>query len=195
ADSLAFDLHKWMYLPYDVGCVLVRDREKHKAAFAAQASYLNKLEGGIAAGPGLFTDYEPQLSRGFRALKVWLNLKAYGLDRFAQLIGQNLEQAQYLKGMVERETALELLAPVPLNVVNFRFKTPGLNAEALNTLNARILVTLQERGIAAPSSTVLHGRFAIRVCITNHRSRREDFDALVQGVLDLGKEFSQADKA
>ncbi|HEY3858553.1 MAG TPA: aminotransferase class V-fold PLP-dependent enzyme [Gammaproteobacteria bacterium] len=189
ADSLAFDLHKWMYLPYDVGCVLVRDNEKHKAAFAVAASYLSKLEGGIAAAPIAFADYGPQLSRGFRALKVWLNLKAHGADAFARLISQNLEQARYLERRVAAEPELELLAPVPLNVVNFRYRRAGLDEKTLNYLNARILVALQERGIAAPSSTVLDGRFAIRVAITNHRSRREDFDALADAVLALGKEL------
>lgn len=191
ADSIAFDLHKWMYLPYDVGCVLVRDAGAHRAAFAVQASYLNKLEGGIADAPIAFADYGPQLSRGFRALKVWLNLKAYGLDRFAGLIGQNLAQARYLKECVEENAGLELLAPVPLNVVNFRYRADVLGDDALNGLNARILIALQERGIAAPSSTVLGGRFAIRVAITNHRTRREDLDALVAGVLMLGHEFSK----
>ncbi len=190
ADSLAFDLHKWMYLPYDVGCVLVRDSEKHKAAFSTQASYLVKLEGGIATGPVTFTDFGPQLSRGFRALKVWMNLKAYGLDAFGRQVTQNIEQARYLKELVQREPALELLSPVPLNVVNYRYRTKGLDEEALNKLNARILVALQERGIAAPSSTMLKGRFAIRVCITNHRSRREDFEALAQATLALGREFT-----
>jgi glutamate/tyrosine decarboxylase-like PLP-dependent enzyme len=190
ADSVAFDLHKWMYLQYDVGCVLIRERERHHSAFATQASYLNKLEGGIAAGPGLFNDYEPQLSRAFRALKVWLNLKAYGVDQFARQIAQNVDQAQYLKGQVEKEAELEMLAPVPLNVVNFRYRKAGLSAEALDALNTRILVALQERGIAAPSSTVLKGRFAFRVCITNYRTRREDLDALVQGALALGREFT-----
>ena len=190
ADSLAFDLHKWMYLPYDVGCVLVREREKHQAAFSTQASYLVKLEGGVATGPITFTDFGPQLSRSFRALKVWMNLKAYGLDSFARQVTQNIGQARYLKQLVEREPELELLAPVPLNVVNFRYRAEGLDGQALDKLNARILVALQERGIAVPSSTVLKGRFAIRVCITNHRSRREDFEALVQATLALGREFT-----
>ena len=189
ADSLAFDLHKWMYLPYDAGCTLVRDREAHRAAFAVEASYLTKLPGGVAALPPVFSDYGPQLSRGFRALKVWMNLKAYGVDRFARLVAQNVQQARYLKERVEAEPELELLAPVPLNVVNFRYRAKGLDEEASNALNARILVALQERGIAAPSSTVLRGRFAIRVAITNHRSRREDFDALVAATIALGREF------
>lgn len=189
ADSLAFDLHKWMYLPYDVGCVLVRHRGEHQEAFAAQASYLKKLEGGIANGVLPDAHFGPQLSRGFRALKVWLNLKAYGAEEFARLITQNLGQAQYLKARVEREPELELLAPVPMNVVNFRYRGKGLDAKTLEELNPRILVALQERGIAAPSSTSLGGRFAIRVCITNHRSTRADFDALADAVLALGKEL------
>jgi glutamate/tyrosine decarboxylase-like PLP-dependent enzyme len=190
ADSLAFDLHKWMYLPYDVGGVLVRDAARHQRAFAAQASYLKKLEGGVAKGEAPLTNFGPQLSRGFRALKVWLNLKAYGLDKFGRLITQNLAQAQYLKTRVEREPELELLAPVPMNVVNFRYRGKGLDAATLEALNPRILVALQERGIAVPSQTVLRGRFAIRVAITNHRSRREDFDTLVDSVLALGRELN-----
>ena len=190
ADSLAFDLHKWMYLPYDVGCTLVRDNEAHKAAFASSASYLNKLEGGIAAAPVAFAEYGPELSRSFRALKVWMNLKAYGADKFGRLIGQNVRQARYLKERIEATPELELLAPVPLNLVNFRYRDKGLDESTLNELNARILVALQERGIAAPSSTLLQGRFAIRVAITNHRSRRDDFDALTTAVVVLGKEFS-----
>ena len=87
---------------------------------------------------------------------------------------------------METAPELELLAPVPLNVVNFCYRAEGLDAAALNGLNARILVALQERGIAAPSSTLLQGRFAIRVAITNHRSRREDFDALVAATVTLG---------
>ena len=191
ADSLAFDPHKWMYLPIEVGCVLVRDAARHQKAFAAQASYLKKLEGGIAKGEAPLVNFGPQLSRGFKALKVWLNLKAYGVEKFGRLIGQNMAQAQYLKARVEREPELELLAPVPMNVVNFRYLGKGISPETLETLNPRILVALQERGIAAPSSTVLKGRFAIRVAITNHRSRREDFDALVDGVLTLGREFTK----
>ena len=189
ADSLAFDLHKWLYLPYDVGCVLVRHRGEHQEAFAAQASYLKKLEGGIANGVLPDANFGPQLSRSFRALKVWLNLKAYGAEEFARLITQNLAQAQYLRARVEREPELELLAPVPMNVVNFRYRGKGLDAATLETLNPRILVALQERGIAAPSSTSLGGRFAIRVAITNHRSTRADFDALADAVLSLGKEL------
>jgi len=191
ADSIAFDLHKWMYLPYDVACTLVRSREAHTATFAAHADYLAHTEGGISTGPLIWADYAPQLSRAFRALKVWMNLKAYGLDRFAAAITRNIGQARYLAGLVEKAPDLELLAPVPLNVVNFRYLDRTLPPEALDDLNARILAELQERGIAAPSSTIINGRLALRVANVNHRSRQDDFDALVDAVVDLGRELSR----
>ncbi len=191
ADSLAFDLHKWMYLPYEVACTLVRDKAHHTATFAHQAHYLAEVGGGIATGPVMFADYSPQLSRNFRALKVWLNLQAYGVDRFAESIARNIRQAGYLIELVAKEPKLELLAPAPLNIVNFRYRDRGLNEDSLNHLNAKILVELQERGIAVPSSTELNGRFALRVAITNHRSRREDFEALIEAVLKLGRELGR----
>lgn len=189
ADSLAFDLHKWMYMPYDIGCTLVRSAAAHKAAFAAEASYLHKFDGGVAKSEIVFADYGPQLSRSFRALKAWMNLKAYGVDKFARLIAQNLQQAEYLAALVKANPKLELLAPVPLNVVNFRYRAAGFDEKTLNELNERILIALQERGIAVPSSTLLKGRFAIRAAITNHRSRREDFNALIDASVAIGDEF------
>jgi glutamate/tyrosine decarboxylase-like PLP-dependent enzyme len=190
ADSLAFDLHKWMYMPYDIGCTLVRSAAAHKTAFAAEASYLHKFDGGVAKSEIMFADYGPQLSRSFRALKAWMNLKAYGVEKFARLIAQNVRQAEHLAAQVTANPKLELLAPVPLNVVNFRYRAAGFDESALNALNERILIALQERGIAVPSSTLLKGRFALRVAITNHRSRLDDFDALVTATIALGDEFT-----
>ena len=182
ADSLAFDLHKWGYLPYDVGCVLVRDADAYRAAFATGASYLNAMERGPAAGGIRFAERTPELSRGFRALKVWMSFKAQGVDSITELVEQNVEQARYLAARVKREPELELAAEVPLNIVCFRYRGAG-DAE-----NQEILQRVQERGIAVPSSTVLEGLFAIRVAITNHRSRREDFDALADAVIEIGRE-------
>lgn len=190
ADSLAFDLHKWLYMPYDIGCTLIRSASAHQAAFATEASYLHKFDGGVARSEIVFGDYGPQLSRSFRALKAWMNLKAYGVEKFARLIAQNVQQAGYLAGLVTAAPKLELLAPVPLNVVNFRYRGTGSDEATLNALNERILIALQERGIAVPSSTMLRGRFAIRVAITNHRSRRQDFAALVMAAIAIGDEFT-----
>lgn len=188
ADSIAFDLHKWMHMPIEVGCVLVRDRAEHHRAFAGQASYLAHLERGVTAEETWLTEYGPQLSRGFRALKVWMAIQEHGIDLYGRLVEQNVEQARYLARRIEETPELELLAPVPLNIVCFRFRAPGLDAEALDRFNADLLGRLHESGVAVPTFTRIHGAFAIRVAITNHRSRREDFDLLVSEVVRLGRE-------
>jgi aromatic-L-amino-acid/L-tryptophan decarboxylase len=182
ADSLAFDLHKWGYMPYDVGCVLVRDAEAHRAAFATGASYLTALERGPVAGGIRFAERTPELSRGFRALKVWMSLKALGVDALVEQVEKNVEQTQYLAWLVDASEVLELAAEVPLNIACFRYR--GAN----DAENKEILMRLQERGIAVPSGTVIEGRFTIRVANTNHRSRREDFDLLVDALERIGRE-------
>jgi glutamate/tyrosine decarboxylase-like PLP-dependent enzyme len=187
ADSLAFDLHKWMYVQYDCGCVLVKDSKAHRDTFSVLPSYIRSLDRGVASGPLNFSEYGVQLSRSFKALRAWMGLKSEGVQRYAEQIEQNIRQAQYLTELVMQHEELELLAPTALNIVNFRYVAKGLDAEALNKLNAEILMTLQERGIAAPSSTVLNGKFSLRVANCNHRSRRDDFDILVESVVAIAR--------
>ncbi len=190
ADSLAFDLHKWMYMPYEVGGVLVRDSEAHRNTFAVSADYLSLTEGGIAGDRSWFSEYGLQLSRGFRALKVWMALKEHGVEKFGRVIEQNVDQARYLARLVEESPDLELLAPVTLNVVCFRFKGPTYcRDDELNELNSDLLIKLQESGVAAPSHTVIGGKFALRVANTNHRTRKDDFFVLVREVERLGREL------
>jgi glutamate/tyrosine decarboxylase-like PLP-dependent enzyme len=190
ADSLAFDLHKWLYVQYDCGCVLVSNREAHRNTFSVLPSYLRNLDRGLSSGPVNFSEYGVQLSRSFKALRAWIGLKTEGANRYGVQIEQNIRQARYLTELVESHDELELLAPTSLNIVNFRFTgSTRASQDILDALNAEILMLLQERGIAAPSSTVLNGVFSIRVAICNHRSRREDFDALVGGVVSIGREL------
>lgn len=189
ADSLAFDLHKWMCMPYDVGCALVRWPEKHRATFGYHAAYLDSQGRGLTAGPIWFSQYGLELSRGFRALKVWFCLKTYGMKAYQEMVEQNVAQAQYLGELINADARLELLAPVSLNVVCFRFKG-GIKDEArLNAINKEILLRVQESGVAAPSSTVMAGHFAIRAANVNNRSRREDFEILVREVIRFGEEI------
>jgi len=190
AHSLAFDLHKWLSMPYDVGCVIVRDREAQPRTFATPASYLAPQRRGVSAGPHHFGEQGLELSRGFRALKVWMSLKTHGVERYARLIERNVAQARYLAGLVEAAPDLELLAPVALNIVCFRYARPGLPPGGLDALNRELLLRLQETGVAVPSSAVVGGSAAIRVAIANHRSRREDFDALVEAVRRIGGELA-----
>jgi aromatic-L-amino-acid decarboxylase len=190
ADSIAFDLHKWMYMPFEVGCVLVRDKEAHRRAFSLTPEYLTHYERGAASGSDWFNEYGPQLTRGFRALKVWLSIKEHGIAKYGRIIKQNVDQCKYLTRLIQATPELELLAPTSLNIVCFRFKTPTGDDAALNRLNETIMMELHEQGIAVPTYTTLNGKFAIRVAHTNHRTRREDFDVLVREVIRLGKELS-----
>lgn len=189
ADSIAFDLHKWLSVNYDAGCVLVRDPEAHMRSFSIPASYLAALPGGVAVGGYLFSDLGIDLSRGFRALKVWMSIKTYGFDRYARMIEKNVAQAAYLASLVQASSELELVAPVPLNVVCFRYVAPGLSGDQLDQVNESILVRLQEEGLAVPSGVRASGKFALRVANVNHRSRKADFDALISDVVRIGGEL------
>lgn len=187
ADSLAFDFHKWMHVPYDAGCVLVRHGNLHRETFSTHPDYLSRQARGLSGGESWPTEYGPELSRCFRALKIWFALKEHGTEQFGRLIAQNCAQARYLGQVVDETAHLERLAPISLNIVCFRYK-PG-NGElppALDRLNEAIVADLQEAGIAAPSTTRIRGQIAIRVNITNHRTRRADLDLLIRSILAAG---------
>ncbi|MDH4257004.1 MAG: aminotransferase class I/II-fold pyridoxal phosphate-dependent enzyme [Gammaproteobacteria bacterium] len=191
ADSLAFDLHKWLYVQYDCGCTLIRPGAPHRETFSVTPSYLSSLDRGLPSGPLNFSEYGVQLSRSFKALRAWVALRNEGVDRYGRQIEQNIRQARYLSGRIEKSDRLELLAPTSLNIVNFRYVDPALDAATLDDLNAEILMRLHERGIAAPSATLIRGRFSLRVAICNHRSTRQDFDALVDGAVAIGEELQR----
>ncbi|WP_439409455.1 pyridoxal phosphate-dependent decarboxylase family protein [Bradyrhizobium sp. DASA03076] len=179
ADSIALDFHKWGQVPYDAGFLLVRDGERHRQAFAQPAAYLSREARGLAAGTVWPCDLGPDLSRGFRALKTWFTLKTFGTDRLGEVIARSCALARYLETCVLAEPRLELLAPVNLNIVCFRYR-------AADAVNREIVADVQESGIAAPSSTILDGRFAIRAAIVNHRTAESDIDALVAAVIRFG---------
>ena len=179
ADSLALDFHKLAQAPYDAGFLLVRDAAAHKRTFTySEAAYLRHAERGLAGGEWWPCDFGPDLSRGFRALKVWFTLKTYGLDALGEVIGRACDLAADLARRIEASEELELLAPVGLNIVCFGY---------VGADNAAIAADLQEAGRVAPSTTTLGGKTAIRAAIVNHRTGPEDIAALVDGVLALGR--------
>jgi len=189
ADSIGFDLHKWGSLPFECACVLVRDAEMHRAAFASSASYIEATKRGVIAGGLPFAERGLDLTRGFKALKVWMSLTAYGADALAAVIEQNVRQARRLAELIDAHPELELMAPAPLNIVCFRYAPINrLSDAALDAANEEILLRLQEQGIAVPSGTRLGGRYAIRVANVNHRSREADFEVLLNAVVDIGRE-------
>ena len=189
ADSLAFDFHKWLHVTYDAGFVLLRSEDAHRRAFSDRPAYLVGAERGLAAGNPWPVEYGPELSRGFRALKIWAQLAEHGTDKLGQMISQNCAQAAYLGDLVTEASDLELLAPVMMNICCFRYPGEGDLAEQ-NALTDEIVIQLQLQGIAAPSTTTLDGKRAIRVNITNHRTTRADLDLLIREVRRLGAELS-----
>ena len=187
ADSIAFDFHKWAQVPYDAGFVLVRDGERHLKTFDAPAAYLRRDSRGLAGGSPWPCDFGPDLSRGFRALKTWFTLKTYGADRLGAVMAHTCAVARHLEKRIRSTPTLELVAPVQLNIVCFRFR--GSDA-----LNADIVATLQESGVAAPSATVIDGRTVIRAAIFNHRTTEPDVDAMLEAVLEIGDKLTEAER-
>jgi aromatic-L-amino-acid/L-tryptophan decarboxylase len=186
ADSLAFDLHKWMYMPYDIGCVFMKDGSNHQATFSTCAAYLSPMASGPSAYPVSFPDRSIETTRRFRALKAWFCMKAYGTRAFAEAIRANVGQAQYLAELVAASEDLELCSWPPLNVVCFRFRARRLSEAEEDDLNRDILIRIQTAGLAMPSHTVIGGRPVIRAAVTNHRSTEADFEFLVAKVLEIG---------
>jgi glutamate/tyrosine decarboxylase-like PLP-dependent enzyme len=176
AHSLAFDFHKWMQVPYDAGCVLIRDPSAQLATFAQSLAYLTQEQRGLAGNAPWPRDFGPDLSRGFRALKIWMTLRAYGTEGLARVVENSCDLAQYLAARVRDEPGLELLAPVCLNIVCLRVCR---GADDLDALNRDLVADLQESGVAAPSTTTIDGKLAIRAALFNHRTTAADVDALV----------------
>jgi len=193
ADSLAFDLHKWGYMQYEAGCILVRDARAHADSFSFGASYLESFRGGIAVEPTEFASRGIQLSRGFQALKIWMNLSVYGSERIGQEIERNVDDVAYLCALLRANAELEILGPAEMNIVCFRYVSPGRSLAQLDAMNAELLIRLQESGLAVPSNARIDGKFAVRVANTNHRTTRSDFDLLVESVVSLGRELSRTD--
>lgn len=192
ADSLAVDLHKWMYLQYPIGCVFVRNADDHRRTFSLTTTYLAHGEGergltGVDV-PWL-SDYGFELSRGFHALKAWMTIKEHGTAKYGRLIQQNIDQAHYLARLVEAAPELELAMPVSLNIVNFRYIRSDLDDTSLDNLNKQIETELQGRGIAVLSTVSIRNRKYLHVGIANHRSRWTDFDILVREVIRIGSEL------
>jgi glutamate/tyrosine decarboxylase-like PLP-dependent enzyme len=202
ADSVSLDPHKWLYTPVDCGCLLFREASTARKAFTAEADYV-KVHELAEIESFAFWDYGIELSRRFRALKVWLTLKYYGTQRIAAAIGDDIALANYMAECVGGDSQLELLAPVQLSICCFRYVPPqfrtklkasvndvereGVEAE-INRLNEQIMYRLQRGGQAYLSNAMLRGKFALRACIINFRTTRADIDLTLQTVRDVAQQ-------
>ncbi len=185
ADSLSLDAHKWLYQPVDCGCLLFRDPAAARAAFAHTGEYARSLSEDPVEGFAFFEE-SLELSRRFRALKLWLALRYHGLNAFRAAIRQDLDRARLLARRILQTPELELLAPVELSAVCFRHRTTS-NPDAFNTAILRRVI---QRGRVYISNASIRGRFALRACIVNHRSTDDDVLAVVDEVLAAGREVA-----
>lgn len=180
ADSISLDPHKWLYLPLDCGCILYRDPATAVRAFSYHADYTRPLGFDNAEAFG-FWDYGPELSRRFRALNVWLQIKAAGIDAISEAVESNVQCARYLEQCVANSADFEMLCPVELSIFCFRYSPAGYSGD-LNQLNAAILQQLQRSGRSYLSNASINGQFALRGCVLNWRTTTADIDRLLSAI-------------
>lgn len=189
ADSISLDPHKWLYQPLDCGCLLYRSPEAAQIAFSHSGEYARSLSADPIEG-FVFFEESMELSRRFRALKLWLSLRYHGVSAFHQSIAKDLAQAQRLAKAVEQEPQLELLAPVELSAVCFRHRGLGESSEEkLNDFNLTLLKRVVSRGRVYLSNASLNGKFCLRACIVNHRTKDADVDSIVSEVLAVARDL------
>ena len=187
ADSISLDPHKWLYQPLDCGCLLFRDAAVARTTFADSGDYARPLQSHPLEGFAFFEE-SLELSRRFRALKLWMSLRYHGLRKFRQSIGEDLRLAELLADKITAHPELELTAPVELSVVCYRWRKPGMAAAEVDRINAAILPRVIARGRVYISNATLGGRFSLRACIINHRTTEADLDALVAEVTAAARE-------
>jgi len=204
ADSLSLDPHKWLYVPVDAGCLLFRDDEAVRSALSSEDAAYIKTHGYSDDEAFAFWDYGIELSRRFRALKVWLTLRYYGVSKIAQAVSDDMKLAAYLGQLVDQADDFELLVPVELSICCFRYVPPDLRAklrtadetgaaainEQLDHLNAQIMSAVQTGGRAYISNGNVRGRFALRACITNFRTTRADIEQTIRIVRSAAESLS-----
>ena len=204
ADSVSLDPHKWLYAPVDAGCLLFRDEESVRSVFSASEADYIKVHEEADEETFAFWDYGIELSRRFRALKIWLVLRYYGTRRVAEAISKDNALARLMAESVSASEDFELLAPVELSICCFRYvprtlrerlaaedemERERVNAE-LDDLNARIMHRVQRGGRAYLSNATLQrGRYALRACITNFRTTDEDISKTLEIVREAAKEL------
>jgi glutamate/tyrosine decarboxylase-like PLP-dependent enzyme len=188
-DSLSLDPHKWLYQPLDCGCLLYRDTSVARQTFAYTGTYAKQLSDDPIEGFVYFEE-SMELSRRCRGLKLWLSLRFHGLDAFRAAIRQDLDHAQRLAQLVDATPHLERLAPVELSAVCFRHRLRENASEAeRNAFNLALLKRLIARGRVYLSNTELHGKFCLRACIVNHLATDADIEAVIEDVVEVGKQI------
>lgn len=191
AESIAADPHKWLYVPYEAGATLVREKGRLAATFRRFPEYLASDVESPFPGPAWFAERGVELSRGFKALKVWMGLQTHGARAYARAIENDVALARFLSDEVDRRPDFERLAEPVLSIANFRYRPEGvsISGDDLDRLNRRIVNRLVGDGSFFLAPTILKGRAALRVCIVNFRTSEADLTLLLDETARVGKEL------
>ena len=184
ADSLSIDPHKWMFQPYEIGCALIRNQQHLKDTFKVSAEYLKIIE--QSAEQPNFSDYGVQLTRGFRALKLWMSLKAFGVEAFREAIEIGIENALYTEGLLRQSPEWEIITPASLGILTFRFVAKNLSEDQLSQLNSDMASEMITSGYAMLSPTVMRGKTVQRMCTINPRTTRGDIETTIAKLHEIG---------
>lgn len=184
ADSILINPHKWFYVPFEVACVIVKSKEHLRDTFSLVPDYLTA---GSSDKEDLM-DFNLQLTKDFKALKVWMTFKAYGADQLKSAITNDIENARYAAQLIEESDDFELLAPVPLSIVCFRYVgKETFNESELNELNNKLLEAIESDGRIFFAGTKINGKVSLRISLTNHRRTKKDIDYLFEVMRELAK--------
>jgi glutamate/tyrosine decarboxylase-like PLP-dependent enzyme len=194
ADSIALDAHKWLYVPFEGGCALVRDRKHLRNSFSVVPDYLRSGSNGSERFD--FMEYNFQLSRNFKALKIWMTFKAYGSDLLRDAIESNIKVVRHLASLIEGSRDFERLAPVPLSIVCFRYRTEDVrwhsNEDYLSLLNKKILEAVEADGRVFLTGTIIHGKTSLRACCVNHRTEVKHIEYLFKVLREIGEQVHKS---
>ncbi len=189
ADSIAVDAHKWLYTPLLGGCAIVRDAALLPASFSGEASYIWIDEEVIRESGISYSNFGPDFSRSFAALRIWFSLLAHGSAGYGRRIAHDAALARYLGELVQEHPDFELMTPVKLSICCFRYAPAELRGDetALDALNARVLTAIQSDGRIYCSNAVLNERFCLRACIVNFRTEAGHMERLIEVAEELGR--------
>jgi len=188
ADSVVVNPHKWMYVPFEAGGLLVRDPDHLRQTFSTMPDYLKSDRQD--SGRTDLMEYNLPLTKEFKALKVWMTLKAYGAKRIRKEIANDIAKAQHLLDLVDETSELELMAPAPLSIVCFRYNSGNLEEQELNALNDKIIAEIENDGRVFLTGTKIEGQTALRTCFINHRTENDDIKLLRDVVLEIAENLS-----
>jgi glutamate/tyrosine decarboxylase-like PLP-dependent enzyme len=185
ADSLALDPHKWLFQPFEMGCVLVRDGQQLQDTFRILPEYLQDVHRGSGVN---FCDYGIQLTRNFRALKLWLSLRLFGIRAFRDAIERGFELAEMAESRLKEQPRWEIVSPAHMAILCFRYVLPGMGLEDVNEFNRRLAQRVFRDGFATVTTTVLGGVTVLRMCTVNPRTTDEDIELTVKRLGELARE-------